>query len=488
MSVSADRVTLGSMPRRASLAPSSRITASVPSGTDQSSRSRPPEEVSPETPALIISTSIPLAFKDFCSLAGNAAEACRPRPALSESPKTTILIGFVAGTAGTWAGACTWAEAVPAVTRAITNTSMCTNTHPCPSTAAAEVPYDRAMDSLIEPSSLAGLEPDTISISNVNLSLGAGAARVHILKDISLRVAQGEAIGPIRPIASPCATRRLISLRICTRAAPAPSERLTFEMEMVSGSRPANDEGSMRLSMARSYGTSAAAVEGQGWVFVHILVLVIALVTAGTASAQVQAPAQAPAVATTKPIKMVVLGDSLSAGLGLQASAAFPARLQKSLKAKGIDIDMINAGVSGDTSSGGRDRLDWSVPEGTEAVILELGANDALRGIDPKVTRSALTDILTRLKARKIAVLLCGMVAPPNYGSDYSARFNAIYPDLANAFAVPLYPFFLEGVAADARLNQADGMHPTAEGVDVIVKNILPSVEAFLGTISGQRS
>jgi acyl-CoA thioesterase-1 len=149
---------------------------------------------------------------------------------------------------------------------------------------------------------------------------------------------------------------------------------------------------------------------------------------------------------------------------------------------------MINAGVSGDTSSGGRGRLDWSVPAGTEAVILELGANDALRGTDPAVTRSALSDILTRLKARGIAVLLCGMVAPPNYGSDYSARFNAIYPDLAKSFAVPLYPFFLEGVAADAGLNQADGIHPTAAGVDVIVKNILPTVQAFLGTISGQRS
>lgn len=200
------------------------------------------------------------------------------------------------------------------------------------------------------------------------------------------------------------------------------------------------------------------------------------------------ASAQNPAVTTAKPIKMVVLGDSLSAGLGLAASAAFPARLQKSLGNKGIAVDMINAGVSGDTSSGGRDRLDWSVPEGTEAVIVELGANDALRGIDPKVTRSALADILTRLKARNIAVLLCGMVAPPNYGSDYSARFNAIYPDLAKSFGVPLYPFFLEGVAADAKLNQADGMHPTAEGVDIIVKNILPTVEAFLGAISGQRS
>jgi len=198
--------------------------------------------------------------------------------------------------------------------------------------------------------------------------------------------------------------------------------------------------------------------------------------------------AQAAAPQAGKPIKMVVLGDSLSAGLGLQATAAFPERLQKALQAKGIAVDMTNAGVSGDTSSGGRDRLDWSVPDGTDAVILELGANDALRGLDPKVTREALSDILTRLKARKIAVLLCGMLAPPNYGGDYAAKFNAIYPDLAKSFGVPLYPFFLDGVAADARLNQADGMHPTPEGVDVIVKNILPSVEAFLGTIAGQRS
>ncbi len=216
--------------------------------------------------------------------------------------------------------------------------------------------------------------------------------------------------------------------------------------------------------------------------FVHMLVLGMVLIATGTAFAQTSAARE------TKPIKMVVLGDSLSAGLGLSASSAFPARLQKSLEAKGIAVDMINAGVSGDTTSGGRDRFDWSVPEGTEAVILELGANDALRGIDPRVTRAALTDILTRLKARKIAVLLCGMVAPPNYGSDYSARFNAIYPELAKSFGVPLYPFFLDGVATDARLNQADGLHPTAEGVDIIVKNILPTVEAFLGALSGQRS
>jgi len=200
------------------------------------------------------------------------------------------------------------------------------------------------------------------------------------------------------------------------------------------------------------------------------------------------ARAQTPAAAPAKPVKMVVLGDSLSAGLGLQAPAAFPARLQKSLESKGIKVDMINAGVSGDTASGGRDRVDWSIPEGTDVVIVELGANDALRGTDPAVTRAALSDILTRLKARKIAVLLCGMLAPPNYGKDYADRFNAIYPELAKAFGVPLYPFFLDGVAAEKKLNQADGIHPTAEGVDLIVKNILPAVEALLGTISGQRS
>src|SRR5271165_1546201 len=192
--------------------------------------------------------------------------------------------------------------------------------------------------------------------------------------------------GPIRPIASPGATRRLMSFRIWTRAAPAPSERLTFEMEMVSGARPASDEGSMRLSMARSYGTSLVAVERRTRLFMHMLVLMAALTTAGPVFAQ--------------PVKMVVLGDSLSAGLGLSGPASFPARLKKALKDNGIEVDMINAGVSGDTSSGGRDRLDWSVPDGTDAVIIELGANDALRGIDPAVTRSALSDIVSRLKAR----------------------------------------------------------------------------------------
>jgi acyl-CoA thioesterase-1 len=209
----------------------------------------------------------------------------------------------------------------------------------------------------------------------------------------------------------------------------------------------------------------------------HIAVLMLALMT-------VLNPAWAEA---TKPVKLVVLGDSLSAGLGLPAQQAFPTKLQKSLQAKGIAIDMTNAGVSGDTTSGGRDRLDWSVPDGTDGVIIELGANDALRGIDPDLTRAALTDIVQRLKARKIPVMLCGMLAPPNYGAEYAARFNSIYPDLAKKFDVPLYPFFLDGVAADAKLNQADGIHPTAAGVDIIVGNIMPTVEAFLRNISEQR-
>jgi acyl-CoA thioesterase I len=218
------------------------------------------------------------------------------------------------------------------------------------------------------------------------------------------------------------------------------------------------------------------------WMFVRMFVLGLTL---GAAEPVL---AQASAAIAAKPIKMVVLGDSLSAGFGLSGPDAFPAKLQKALKAKGIDVDIVNAGVSGDTSSGGRDRLDWSVPDGTRAVIVELGANDALRGTDPAVTRAALSDIVTRLKARGIAVLLCGMLAPPNYGDDFAARFNAIYPDLAKSSGVPLYPFFLKGVAADARLNQADGMHPTAEGVEIIVGNILPTVEAFLGAIGGQPS
>jgi acyl-CoA thioesterase I len=210
-----------------------------------------------------------------------------------------------------------------------------------------------------------------------------------------------------------------------------------------------------------------------------MIVLTTTLTAAGTAPALANPP-------VSGPIRIVVLGDSLSAGFGVSATDAFPAKLQKALRDKGIEIAMTNAGVSGDTASGGRDRLDWSVPEGTEGVIVELGANDALRGTDPSVTRAALSDIVSRLKARGVAVLLCGMLAPPNYGSEYATRFNDIYPDLAKSFGIALYPFFLDGVAADAKLNQVDGIHPTPAGVDIIVKRMMPMVEAFVGSIRGQ--
>lgn len=184
-----------------------------------------------------------------------------------------------------------------------------------------------------------------------------------------------------------------------------------------------------------------------------------------------------------EPLRLVAFGDSLTAGLGLPAKDAFPAKLQAALKAKGHDVVIENAGVSGDTTTAGLARLDWSIPDGTQGVILELGANDALRGLDPAIAEKSLDAILARLKERKIPVLLAGMVAPPNLGGSYGERFNAIYPRLAAKYDVPLYPFFLDGVAGQGKLNQSDGVHPTAAGVDVIVERITPAVERWLATL-----
>ena len=180
--------------------------------------------------------------------------------------------------------------------------------------------------------------------------------------------------------------------------------------------------------------------------------------------------------AAEQPLQIVMLGDSLTAGYGLPASAAVPARLEQAVQAKGLNVSITNAGVSGDTASDGLARLDWSVPEGTDAVILELGANDALRGVDPAVTRHALTEIVRRLKQRNIPVLLCGMLAPRNLGPEYGRAFDAIFPALAEAEDLPFYRFFLDGVAADPKLNLPDGLHPNPAGVDVIVAGILPKV------------
>jgi acyl-CoA thioesterase-1 len=192
--------------------------------------------------------------------------------------------------------------------------------------------------------------------------------------------------------------------------------------------------------------------------------------------------------ADEQPVKIVVLGDSLSAGYGLPADDAFPAKLEQALKAKGNAVSVINAGVSGDTASGGLGRLDWSVPAGTEAVILELGANDSLRGIDPQLTKSALDSILDKLAARHISVLLAGMKAPRNMGPDYVKAFDAIYPALASNHAVVFYPFFLDGVATDPKFNQGDGLHPNAAGVGVIVTRILPWVEELVTAARTKRA
>ena len=194
-----------------------------------------------------------------------------------------------------------------------------------------------------------------------------------------------------------------------------------------------------------------------------------------------------PLGAAERPVRIVALGDSLTAGHGLTTEQTFPARLAQTLRQNGLSVDVVNAGVSGDTVSDGAARLDWSVPDGTDAVILELGANDALRGIDPKLTRAGLESILRRLTQRQIAVLLAGMRAPRNMGTTYVDAFDAIYPELASAFGVVFYPFFLDGVATERALNQPDGLHPTAGGIEVIVARILPKVEELLTRVRRAR-
>lgn len=187
------------------------------------------------------------------------------------------------------------------------------------------------------------------------------------------------------------------------------------------------------------------------------------------------------------PIRMVAFGDSLTAGYQLSRDEAFPVQLAAALKAKGHDVEVTNAGVSGDTTAAGLARFDWAVPDDTEAVILALGANDALRGIDPDVARDNLDQILTKLRERNVEVLIAGMPPPKNWGKDYEERFGAMYADLAEKHGALLYPFFLEGVALDPALNLQDGLHPTGEGVGVIVEKILPEVEALIQRVSERR-
>ncbi len=185
-------------------------------------------------------------------------------------------------------------------------------------------------------------------------------------------------------------------------------------------------------------------------------------------------------VAQLSQVKIVGFGDSLMAGYKLSSDGAFPQQLEKALDDKGYEVEVINAGVSGDTTTGGLSRIDWSVPDGTDLVILELGANDALRGIEPEITEKNLDDMLARLRQRKIPVILAGMIAPPNMGKAYAEKFNPIYPRLAKKYGVPLYPFFLDGVATHKDLLLDDGMHPNDKGVAVMVSKFLPVAEKSL--------
>ena len=215
-----------------------------------------------------------------------------------------------------------------------------------------------------------------------------------------------------------------------------------------------------------------------GWKYVFlkpIVASVLALTLFGTSLVA--------SAATERPVKIVAFGDSLTVGYGLPATDTFPVKLAHALEAKGIKVQIVNGGVSGDTASGGLARLDWSLPSDTDAVILELGANDAMRGIDPAVTRQALAAILTKLKERGVAVLLCGMYAPPNMGADFERAYQRMYPQLARSYDAILYPFFLDGVAGHREHNQADGIHPTSKGVDLIVKAILPKVEELVARV-----
>jgi acyl-CoA thioesterase I len=182
-------------------------------------------------------------------------------------------------------------------------------------------------------------------------------------------------------------------------------------------------------------------------------------------------------------ITILALGDSLTAGLGLDPAQAYPAKLEAALKAKGHDVVIMNAGVSGDTVAQGAARLDWSLTDEVDAVLVALGANDALRGLPPEQAEKALDEILGKLKARNLPTLVLGMRSPPNMGPDYIAKFEALFPTLATQYEAALYPFFLEGVAADPKLNQADGIHPNAVGVDEIVKRTLPAVEALIAQV-----
>lgn len=198
--------------------------------------------------------------------------------------------------------------------------------------------------------------------------------------------------------------------------------------------------------------------------------------------------AGAGAASAAQPVRIVVLGDSLVAGYNIRSSEAFPAQLQAALRAKGHNVEVINAGVSGDTTSAGLERLQWAVPENADAVIVELGANDALRGLDPKAAKNNLDKIISTVKAQGAEVLLAGMAAPRNLGEPYVKTFDSMYSELAKTHDVLLYPFFLEGIAMNPALNLGDGMHPNPKGVTEITRRILPTVEKLIEKVRAKQA
>lgn len=220
----------------------------------------------------------------------------------------------------------------------------------------------------------------------------------------------------------------------------------------------------------------------------YLLTIVAALLL--TAAGVTAAGAQPRPKPGPKPalLRIVVLGDSLAAGFQLKESDAFPAQLQRALKARGHQVEVVNAGVSGDTTAGGLERVRWAVPDGTDAVILELGGNDALRGLDPGRAKANLDAIITAVKAGGAEVLVAGMLAPRNLGEDYARAFDAIYPALASKHDALLYPFFLDGVALESQLNLSDGMHPNPKGVAEITRRILPVVEDLIARVQARKT
>jgi acyl-CoA thioesterase-1 len=255
-----------------------------------------------------------------------------------------------------------------------------------------------------------------------------------------------------------------------------PDHARAFDGRQDMGGKLAGNSGALAAGTAVAYGDCPRVVNAlASWAETgrRVLWLVLALVCAAATTAQAQA----------QTVRIAMLGDSLTAGFGLPPDQALPARLEQALKSAGRDVAVANHGVSGDTTAGGLARLDWTLGDKPALVILALGANDALRGLDPDETGRNLDAIIARTKASGAALLLCGMKAPRNYGPDYVAKFDALYEQLAAKHAVALMPFLLESVAMMPDLNQPDGMHPNARGVDVIVSNLAPAVTKALDAL-----